>query len=73
MSKRVKLTPKQANQLMKGCMLFLLASMKYHGLIDQIQQEHWIEQLRDIGIYSYKLSEYEGVESFEEILKGGKE
>ena len=71
MAKRNKLTPKEANQIMKGAMLFLLASMKYHGLIDKIQHEHWIEQLRDIGIYTYTVEEYEG-KSFEDIIKGTK-
>ena len=72
MNKRKKLTPKEANQIMKGGMLFLMASMKFHGLIDKVQHNHWIEQFRDIGIYSYTLKEYDENESFEDMMKGGK-
>jgi len=71
MAKRKKLTPKEANQIMKGGMLFLMASMEFHGLIDKEQHAHWIEQMRDIGIYTYTLSEYEGASSFKDILNKG--
>jgi len=71
MAKQEKLTPKQAVQVMKGGLLFMLASMEFHGLIDKAQWTHWVTQLKRIDNVQYTLEEE--TSSFEDILnKGGK-
>ena len=69
MAKQEKLTPKQAVQVMKGGLLFMLASMEFHGLIDKDQWTHWVTQFKRIDNVQYALDDEKT--NFEDILKKG--
>ena len=57
-----QISPEKQITILKNAVLFMLASMHHHDLIDDAQHKKFVNDLKDIGVSFYVLKDYQSTE-----------